>query len=206
MGRPIQKKWFGPATTAGKQIVVNGVKWADGTTATGAYIVKQTGSNAYVVSNGSKAEIVFMVNATSVGGLLASQCFITATPFGGSARPCKKIAQFRLDLFEANGSITSYTWSTVPATQPGQANLISGTGAVGAILSVAVTAGGTSYATAPTVTFTGGGTGATATATVSGGAVTAVTVTNPGFNYTGTGVAFTGGGGSGATATATLSA
>ena len=205
MGRPIQKKWFGPASQAGGQIVVNGVKWADGTTSSNAYIVKQTGSNAYVVSNGSKSEIVFMVNATSTSGLAAGQCFILATPFGGSARPCKKIAQFRLDLFEASGAITSYSWSTVPATAPGQANLIAGTGAVGAILSVTVNTGGTGYTSAPTVAFTGGGTGATATATVVAGAVTAVTVTSPGFNYTGTGVTFTGGGGTGATATATLS-
>jgi hypothetical protein len=123
MGRPIQKKWFGPSATAGKQIVVNGVKWADGTTSANAYIVKQTGSNAYVVSNGTKAEIVFMVNATAVGGLTAGQCFITATPFGGAARPCKKIAQFRLDLFEADGTVKSYSWSTQPAAALGQANL-----------------------------------------------------------------------------------
>ena len=127
MGRPIQKKWFGLATSAGSQIVVNGVKFADGTTATGAYIIKQTGSNAYVVQDTAQAhapEIVFMVNATSVGALLPGQCFILATPFGGSARPCKKIAQFRLDLFEANGTISSYTWSTQPAVAPGQADLV----------------------------------------------------------------------------------
>lgn len=206
MGRPIQKKWFGPASTAGSQIVVNGVKWADGTTASNAYIVKQTGSNAYVVSNGSKSEIVFMVNATATSGLAASQCYILATPFGGSARPCKKIAQYRVDLYEADGTVNSYSWSTVPATAPGQANLIAGTGAVGAILSVTVSNGGTGYTTAPTVAFTGGGTGATATATVSGGVVTGVTVTSPGYNYTGTGVTFTGGGGANAAATATLSA
>jgi hypothetical protein len=124
MARPIQKKWFGPLGTTGSQIRVAGAKWADGTTATGVYIVKQTGSNAYVVSNGTtKTEILFMVNATAVSGLLPGECFITATPFGGSARPCKKIAQFRLDLFEADGSITSYSWSTQPAVEFGQADL-----------------------------------------------------------------------------------
>lgn len=123
MGRPIRKQWFGVSASAGNQIVVNGVKWADGTTATSAYIVKQTGSNAYVVSNGVKSEIVFMVNAAAVGDLVASQCFITATPFGGSALACKKIAQFRCDLFEADGSVMSYTWSTQPAVAAGQANL-----------------------------------------------------------------------------------
>ena len=71
---------------------------------------------------------------------------------------------------------------------------------------ITVSAGGTGYTSAPTVTFTGGGgTGATATATVSGGVVTAVTVTGVGSGYTSVPtIGFTGGAGSGATATATL--
>lgn len=126
MGKAIQKKWFGLASLAGNQIVVNGVRFADNTTATSAYIIKQTGSDAYIVQDTAMThdpEIVFMVNATALGGLLPGQCFITATPFGGSARPCKKIAQYRLDLFEADGSINSYSWSTQPATAIGQADL-----------------------------------------------------------------------------------
>jgi hypothetical protein len=123
MGRPIQKKWFGLSSGAGNQIVVNGVKWADGATDTDAYIVKQTGSAAYVVSKGPKTEIVFMVNADNVGDLLPGQCYITATPFGGLALPCKKIAQFRCDLFAADGTVDSYSWSTQPATANGQADL-----------------------------------------------------------------------------------
>ena len=71
-----------------------------------------------------------------------------------------------------------------------------------------ITAGGTGYSTAPTVTIspvqTGEGSGATATATVDGGAVTGITLTAAGSGYTeGVTVAISGGGGSGATATAT---
>jgi hypothetical protein len=124
MGRPIKKSWFGAAVTAGAQIVVDGVKWADGTTSTGAYIVKQTGSHAYVVSNGTKTETVFMVNASATGSLAAGECFILATPFGGAALPCAKIAQFRVDLFNADGTLSSYSWSDQPATASGQADLI----------------------------------------------------------------------------------
>ena len=71
---------------------------------------------------------------------------------------------------------------------------------------IAVSAGGTGYTSAPTVTFTGGGgTGATATATVAGGVVTAVTVTGVGSGYTSAPtIGFTGGAGSGATATASM--
>jgi hypothetical protein len=55
----------------------------------------------------------------------------------------------------------------------------------GNVASIAVTAGGTGYTSAPGVTITaGGGTGATATAIVSGGAVTGITVTNAGTGYT----------------------
>jgi hypothetical protein len=126
MGKPIQKRYFGLASTAGNQIVVNGVKFADGSTATSAYIVKQTGSDAYIVQDTGlthEPEIVFMVNATAVGSLLPGQCFITATPFGGAARPCKKIAQYRVDIYEADGSIDSFSWSAQPAFEAGQADL-----------------------------------------------------------------------------------
>jgi hypothetical protein len=135
MGRPIQRRWFGPSATAGNQIVVNGVRWADNTTSTSAYIVKQTGSSAYVVSNGVKSEIVFMVNANAVGALLPSQCFVTATPFGGSALPCKTIAQYRVSLFTVPNTVprttgdpavapaTDYRWSLIPAVAPGQCDL-----------------------------------------------------------------------------------
>lgn len=123
MGRPIQKKWFGPAVLGGNQIVVDGVKWADGTTATGAYIVKQTGDRAYIVSNGTKAEPVFMVNALAVGDLLPGQCFITATPFGGVLSACEKIAQYKLSVYNADGTIDDYVWSTIPAVRKGQADL-----------------------------------------------------------------------------------
>lgn len=76
-----------------------------------------------MVSNGTKTEIAFMVNATAVGALAAGQCFITATPFGGAARPCEKIAQYKLSVYEANGEINDYTWSTQPAVKGGQADL-----------------------------------------------------------------------------------
>jgi hypothetical protein len=76
------------------------------------------------------------------------------------------------------------------------------------IINVTVTAGGSGYTAAPTVTITGaGGTGAgaVATATVAGGAVTGVTVYPYGSGYVAPlTVTFTGGGGTGATATASL--
>ena len=69
---------------------------------------------------------------------------------------------------------------------------------------IEVTAGGTGYTSAPTVTITGDGTGATATATISGGLVTAVTINNKGTNYRVVDITFSGGGGSDAAARAVL--
>lgn len=56
--------------------------------------------------------------------------------------------------------------------------------ATGAITSIAVTAGGTGYTSAPGVAITGSGTLATATAVIDGsGQVTAINLTNPGSGY-----------------------
>ncbi|MFC3009581.1 right-handed parallel beta-helix repeat-containing protein [Klebsiella oxytoca] len=77
----------------------------------------------------------------------------------------------------------------------------------GRLQSITVTAGGSGYTSAPTVTISGGGgTGALATATVSGGAVTKISVLYKGFGYTSAPtITISGGGGSGATATGTVS-
>ena len=76
------------------------------------------------------------------------------------------------------------------------------------VASTTITAGGSGYTSAPTVTFTAppSGTTATGTATVASGAVTGITITNAGTGYsTAPTISFTGGGGSAAAATATLS-
>lgn len=186
MGRPIQKKWFGLASATGKQIVVNGVKFADGSTATNAYIVRQVGSTAYIVQDTAlshAAEIVFLANATSTGALAPSQCYILATPFEGVARPCSIITQYRLSLYNADGTFSDYSWSTQPATAPGQAILITETGTAGQILSINVSTAGNGYFTAPAITFGGGGSGAAATAVVSGGSVVDTIITAAGSGY-----------------------
>lgn len=86
----------------------------------------------------------------------------------------------------------------------------------GSVISASVTAGGSGYTSAPTVTITNpdfpSGTGpspngaqAVATATISAGAVNAVNISFGGYGYFQPQVSFSGGGGSGATATATVS-
>jgi len=75
----------------------------------------------------------------------------------------------------------------------------------GTVGSATVTAGGTGYGTAPTVTINDPtGTGATGFATIANGSVINVTITNGGTGYTAPTISFSGGGGSGAAATANL--
>ena len=86
----------------------------------------------------------------------------------------------------AGGAATATGWDTVSATT--------------------ITAGGSSYSSAPTVAFSAptSGTTATGTATIDAGVVTGITITNAGSGYTSAPtITFSGGGGSGATATAT---
>lgn len=74
----------------------------------------------------------------------------------------------------------------------------------GEILSIPVTAGGSGYTSAPTVTIKGSGTGATATATIASGAVVKIEMVTRGSGYGFADVAITGGAGSGATARAVI--
>ncbi len=78
----------------------------------------------------------------------------------------------------------------------------------GSVLSVNVTAGGSGYTSAPTVSFSGGGgTGAAGTAVINAGThvVTGVTMTNAGSGYTSRpAVSFSGGAGTGATGLANM--
>jgi hypothetical protein len=84
----------------------------------------------------------------------------------------------------------------------GYGKLLNGEG----VKQLTITAQGTGYTTAPTITITGGGgTGATATATVAGGKITAVTMTSHGTFYTSAPtITVTGGGGTGAVLTPIL--
>ena len=63
----------------------------------------------------------------------------------------------------------------------------------GEVVGVAVTAGGTGYSSAPTVTITGDGDSAEATATISGGEVVKIEMTNRGSGYTYANVSFSSG-------------
>lgn len=75
----------------------------------------------------------------------------------------------------------------------------------GPISSFTVTAGGSGYVTAPTVSISGNGSGASGTAVLSGATVASITLVSGGSGYSApVNVTLSGGSGSGATATATI--
>ena len=103
----------------------------------------------------------------------------------------------------------AHLWSTggiIALKYPAVSAVTVTVGATDIVASVAVGTPGSSYETAPTVSFTGGGgSGATGTAVLTADAVTSVTITNGGSGYTSAPtVVFSGGGGSGAAGTASL--
>ena len=130
MGRPINRKWFGKPDGVQPKIVVNAVKWLDGTTATDVYILRQVGTRKYIVSNDVKTETVTLVNASDAAVLKPGEAFVLAKVLGGAALPCQKIAQYRLNVYNPDGTIGNYSWGTHPANRLGQADLLPVTPAV----------------------------------------------------------------------------
>jgi len=155
----------------------------------GDYIAIQNGATWYIVQVTAKNSFTLTVSS----GVTASA--------GTNILP---VEQYTLAYGNSGGA----SGSSVVVTDVLPAGLLYAGTPRTTVASATINAGGTGYATAPTVSFTGGGgSGAAGTATVSGGAVTSILITNAGSGYTSNPtIGFTGGGGSGATATAVLSA
>jgi uncharacterized repeat protein (TIGR01451 family) len=119
----------------------------------------------------------------------------TATVLAGNATSVA--TTFSLDILSTTCTTSTYNFKATTAN-------VDTRGTYG-VASITLTAGGTGYTTAPTVTISGGGgTGAAATAIVDGGIVVGINVTNPGSGYTTAPTVTLGGPGTGATALATL--
>ena len=156
---------------------------------------------------------------------------IARTEFGASGNPtCYSINQTsRRGLTTAcvfyditQGDITVNCTNSTDKRDCYKPSGTDGSTSTGAITSLAVSAGGSNYASTPTcsisapsnlseylspsnTTLYSGGTQATCTATLSSGAVSGVTLTAAGAGYTGNPICtISGGGGSGATCTATV--
>lgn len=156
--------------------------------------------NVYkVISNNGNSASTVKPTGTSTGYITTADSYVWKYMYTISAAdalkflstdfmPVKKIASD-----PGSGQPYKEQWDAQQAAVDGDIKLIE------------VTAGGSGYTSAPTVTITGDGSSATATATISGGSVTAIAVTNVGSGYTQASVTISGGGGSSATAKAIIS-
>ena len=106
MGRPINKKHIGDG--AGK-IQVTAVRFASGAevaAATEAHIIKQKATKKFQVTDGSKTEIVTLVNK-SPGSLAASEMCINVVDSAGVS---KQITKLRNRTFQVEGT-SNAKWS-----------------------------------------------------------------------------------------------
>jgi len=106
MGRPINKRYFGTPTAGGNEIKV---QFNAGNGSTPGYIVKQTGSKRFKVSNagGTDTGTCYLVDAASAA-LTSGQMSITVDD-NGTARQVVKIAGRKVTL--DNGSIVSWDFT-----------------------------------------------------------------------------------------------
>lgn len=162
-----------------------------------------------VTSAGSGPE--FTNDVTFSGGSIAN---VNIAPLGYTTTGSATIAVGVSSITMTSGSGYTNPAVTINPIVNASGTSTGGSGAtahaVGAVTSVTLTAVGSGYTSAPTVTFSGGGgTGAAGFAVMNtgfdAGQVLSITITNPGSGYTtAPAVTLTGGGGSGATATASL--
>jgi hypothetical protein len=118
--------------------------------------------------NGTGATLTAQVNPISVGSVN-----VTAPGSGFTSAPSV--------AFAGGGGGSGATATAVIGLLPGNS---AGGAAQTGVVSVTVTAGGSGYTSAPTVSFSGGGgTLAAATAVLAGGSIVGVTLTAPGSGY-----------------------
>jgi len=183
-------------------------------------------TNSYMpvktISLGAEATVaVATTTATVILTETVDEITVGMTMAGTNVGSAKKVSAINGSVLTLNGAptgsvtgIVTFSWATdadaeAQLTEADYAQYLNqkasrDSSTAAGIERIEVTAGGTSYTSAPTVAITGDGSGATATATVSGGAVTAVTVTGKGTNYRVVDITFSGGGGSDAAARAVL--
>jgi hypothetical protein len=146
MGRPLNKRHFGPPTDDGLEIKV---QFNNGTASVNGWIVRQTGSKRFICSDGSTQVKCYLVPKNS-GDLLANEMSITVKDDAGNVYQVSKIAANRVTL--ETGATIAWNWSD--STTDGYAEMeeaggdvIAVTAAVNGTEYVIVTLGNTVWAT-----------------------------------------------------------
>ncbi len=117
MGRPLKKSFFGDPTGGSNRLALTSawIPGAGGTT-TAAYIIRQVGTGKYEVTDGVYTGVVALMAAGSVTSGFAQ---LVIAPYGLSDEYASKIYNRSIRTFAGN----SYMWSTVAASETGQADL-----------------------------------------------------------------------------------
>ena len=113
MGRPLNKRYFGPPTAGGDEIKVQFYDTAN-TSSNNGWIVKQLGSKKFRVTDGSVTEDCTLVDKASAA-LAAGEMTITVKDDSGTARQVTKIAGRKVTLDTG----VSIAWNFSAATDDG---------------------------------------------------------------------------------------
>ena len=111
MGRPLNKRLFGPPTVGGSEIKV---QFHNGSASVPGWIVKQTGSKRFKCSDGSAEATCYLTDAAA-GSLTANQMSITLLLDDSSSVRVTKIAGRK---FTANNG-NMYPWNFSTSTSDG---------------------------------------------------------------------------------------
>lgn len=105
MGRPLNKRYFGPPTAGGNEIKV---QFHNGTASVNGWIVKQKGSKRFLCTNGTVSRLCKLsTKASSL--LLAGEMSITVKTDATTVLQVTKISAKKVTL--ENGTVIAWNWS-----------------------------------------------------------------------------------------------
>jgi hypothetical protein len=111
MGRPLNKRFFGPPTAGGDEIKV---QFHNGTGSVNGWIVKQLGSKKFRCTDGTATEDCFLVDKASAS-VAAGEMTITVLDDAGNPKQVTKIAGRKVTLDTGE----SIAWNFSTATDDG---------------------------------------------------------------------------------------
>lgn len=115
MGRPLNKKYFGPPSAGGEELKV---QFHNGTGSVNGWIVKQTGSKRFICSDGSVEVECYLVPKNS-GDLAANEMSLSVKDDSGNVYQVSKISAHRVTV--ETGSTTA--WNFNDSTTDGYAEM-----------------------------------------------------------------------------------
>ena len=112
MGRPLNKRFFGPPTAGGNEIKV---QFYDGTASVNGWIVKQLGSKKFRVTDGTTTKDCTLVDKVTGDIDTDGEMTITVKDDAGTAKQVTKIAGRKVTLDTGE----SIAWNFSAATDDG---------------------------------------------------------------------------------------